>query len=52
MTIEQYSTLCRTIGFLEGIGTVLEKSASSVYYDAIAVLSDTIDEIWKEAQNG
>lgn len=52
MTIKQYSTLCRTIGFLEGIGTVLEKSASSAYYDAIASLSEMIDEIWKEGQDG
>lgn len=52
MTLEQYISFCRVIGFLEGFGNSLKDGNVGAYYDAIASLSEMIDEIWKEAQDG
>ena len=52
MTIEQYSVLCRALGFLDGIGATLRDNVAENYYTNLDILTATIDEIWKEEQDG
>ena len=53
MTLEDYSTIQRMLGFLEGIAAGIEnKDASSAMYDAIETLSNVIDKLPVEVIDG
>lgn len=48
MTINQYSTINRCIGKLEGLALALPSEACGAFFDAIEVLDTTIEEIISE----
>ena len=52
MTNKQYADIQRIIGRLEGMGEFIPQQSQGSYYDAVVMLSDMIDEIWKEEQDG
>ena len=45
VTNNQYSTLQRNLGILEGIGTALSGELSALFYDTIEVISDIVEEL-------
>ena len=51
MTVEQYSTIQRCLGALEGVGAALEGNVANFYYDTLEVLSNGIEEMKKKASN-
>ena len=52
MTIKQYSTIQRQIGIIEGLLMGLDNERSALGFDAVELLSGTIDEAWEAEDHG
>ena len=48
MKIDRYVDLWRQIGRLEGIGVALPKELNANFYEALGIIGETINEMWKE----
>ena len=51
MNVKQYSDIQRQLGVLEGIGATFDNDLAMLYFDAIEVISSTIDEIYEEGNH-